>query len=148
MISSFALLALWFAGALVSSPAAPPPLAQEALSQAASRFSQAWVGRDLGTIGTLLAAEGVRITIEGQDYHVLAERQALVTLGDFLSRHEGDAFDVKRIAELGGDPAHGISEVIWEAVDKSSGERLDRTLFVAFILEAGAWRVEELRILR
>ena len=148
MIARAPILLLGFLGVTLTSPAESPRLAQETLSHVVSRFSQAWVDGDLTAIGSLMASAGVHVTLEGEDYHVLTERQAVATIRGFLKRNEGIGFDVKRVSELGGAPSRGISEVAWEAVDRGSGERVRRTLFIAFVLEAGAWRVEDLRVLR
>jgi hypothetical protein len=145
------MLVIGVLGAMVPAPASPaesPTFGQETLSQVVSRFSQAWVGGDLDAIGSLVASAGVRITFGGQDYHVLAARQALATIRSLLRQNEGRGFEVRRVSELGGEPARGISEVAWEAVDRDSGELVRGTLFIGFILEAGGWRVEDLRVLR
>lgn len=128
-------------------PAVSPTLGQETLSQVVSRLSQAWVDGDLEAIGSLVASAGVHITLGGQDYHVLTERQAVATIRGLLRQYDGRGFEVTRVSELGGAPSRGISEVAWEAVDRGSGELVRRTLFIALILEAGAWRVEDLRVL-
>ncbi|MFV2006186.1 MAG: hypothetical protein ACC667_02000 [Longimicrobiales bacterium] len=148
------MLVIGLLGAMAQSPASPavfaasPTLGQETLPQAVSRFSKAWVGADLDAIRSLVASAGVRITFGGQDYHVLSPRQAMATIRILLRKNEGRGFEVTRVFELRGEPSRGISEVAWEAVDRDSGELIRRTLFIAFILEAGVWRVEDLRILR
>ncbi len=148
MIACAPLLLLGLLGATLPVPAVSPTAGQETLSQVVSRFSQAWVAGDLEAIGQLVASAGVHITLGGQDYHVLTQRQALATIRGLLGQYEGRGFEVTRTSELGGTPSRGISEVAWDAVDRGSGESVRRTLFIAFILEAGAWRVEDLRVLR
>ncbi len=151
MIACAPLLLLGLLGATSPAPAAPAvssALSQETLAQVVARLSKAWVAGDLETIGSLVASAGVHITLGGRDYHVLTERQAVATIRGLLSRYEGRAFEVTRTSELGGAPSRGISEVMWDAVDRGSGELVRRTLFIAFILEDGAWRVEDLRVLR
>ena len=148
MIARAPLLLLGLFGAMLPVAAVSPTLGQETLSQVVSRFSQAWVDGDLEAIGQLVASAGVHITLGGQDYHVLTERQALATIRGLLKQYEGRGFEVTRTSELGGAPSRGISEVAWSAVDLGSGEPVLRTLFIAFILEAGAWRVEDVRVLR
>ncbi len=145
------ILVIGLLGATLPAPTVPgasPTLGQETLSQVASKLSQAWVDGDLEAIRALVAAAGVHITVGGQDYHVLAERQAVATIRGLLRQYDGRAFEVTRTSELGGAPSRGISEVAWDAVERGSGEVVRRTLFIAFILEAGAWRVEDLRVLR
>jgi len=148
MIACAPLLLLGLFGATLPAPSVSPALGQETLSQVVSRFSQAWVDGDLEAIGQLVASAGVHITLGGQDYHVLTERQALATIRVLLRQYEGRDFEVTRTSELGGAPSRGISEVAWNAVDRGSGEPVLRTLFIAFILESGSWRVEDLRVLR
>lgn len=150
MIAHAPLLLLGLLGAAVPVPvhAVSPRLGQETLSQVVSRLAQAWIDADLEEIGSLVASAGVHITLDGRDYHVLTERQAMATIRGLLKDHDGRGFEVTRTSELGGTPARGISEVAWDAVDRGSGELVRRTLFIAFILEDGAWRVEDLRVLR
>lgn len=154
------VLGLGLLGAISPSPSAPdvsgvpavsavsPTLGQETLPQVVARFSKAWVDGDLDAVESLVASTGVRITLGGRDYHVLAARQAVATVRTLLRHNEGRGFKVTRVSELGGAPSRGMAEVEWEAVDRGSGELVRRTLFIAFILEAGAWRVEDLRVLR
>lgn len=150
MIAYAPLLLLGLLGAAVPAPVPTHAvsLGQETLSQVVSRLSQAWIDADLDEIGSLVASDGVRITLDGRDYHVLTERQAMATIRGLLKKYDGRGFEVTRTSELGGAPTRGISEVAWDAVDRGSGELVRRTLFIAFIMEDGAWRVEELRVLR
>jgi len=148
MIGCASVLLLGLLGGTLPAPAVSPTLGQETLSQVVSRLSQAWVDGDLEAIGSLVASAGVHIVLEGRDYHLLTERQAMATIRGLFRRYDGRAFEVTRASELGGAPARGISEVAWDTVDVGSGELVRRTLFIAFILEDGAWRVEDLRVLR
>ena len=143
-----ATVALGLVGLGTASAAGVSAQGQETLANAVTRFAQAWVGGDLDTVASLVASEGVHITLDGRDYHVLGRRQAIATLKSFLESRTGVGFDVRRVSELGGTPARGFSDVTWEVVDDESGERLRRTLFLAFVQESGAWRVEDLRVLR
>ncbi|GMR13854.1 MAG: hypothetical protein BMS9Abin29_2078 [Gemmatimonadota bacterium] len=129
-------------------PVATPTPGQETLSQVVSRLAQAWVDGDLEAIGSLMASAGVHVRLGAQDFHVLEKRQALATIRGLLRQMEGRGFEVTRVSELNGEPSRGISEVEWEAVDRGSRELVQRTLFMGFILEAGAWRVEDLWVLR
>jgi hypothetical protein len=54
---------------------------------------------------------------------------------------------VSRVEEVGGDPRAGYAEIRWESRVMGTSEVVTRTIFVAFVVEGGTWRVTELRVL-
>jgi hypothetical protein len=143
---------LLFAALALGAPAPAPfpgPL-QTPLGQAAESFARSWGAGDAGAIGELIAPEGVRLHLERAGRAPLPARQAVAALRDYFGGHRPGEARVGRLSEVGGDPARGFAEVIWLATPAGTSEASAVSLYVGFVQlpEGGAWRVDEIRILR
>ncbi|MFH1763678.1 MAG: nuclear transport factor 2 family protein [Gemmatimonadota bacterium] len=134
-------------GALAPCALAPGPAAQSILEGEALRFAQAWEGEDLRLLGELMAEDGIRLHLPGEDHVLIRPRQARAALGAFLERYAGGEADLTRVSLAGGDLGKGFAEIRWRTGSPGVPEPVVFTLFVAFSSENDRWSVTEIRVL-
>ncbi len=121
-------------------------LAQPALDPAADRFVQAWLDGDISALGLMMRPAGIRLHLVGEDHLAIQPRQVQAALREFTAQYGGGEMVVSRVAPAGGDPSKGFADLLWLAPAPARGEVVTFTLFVAFTLEEGQWRITEIRI--
>ena len=138
--------------ALVSTYSSPGRgLAQEnqeaALREAALSFAQAWVDGEGGALEEKMDVGGIRLHLQGEDFVSIPPRQARASLRSFMERYEGGEAEIVRVAEMGGDPFQGFSEIRWGCRVSGTFEPVIFTLFVAYAWTETRWVVTEIRVL-
>ena len=139
--------------ALDAKPAsvAPQPtsrgISQEPLDAEAIRFAGAWVDRSLGDLESMMVPDGIRLHIQGELHPTVDLRKALAAIGGFLDRYAGGEVEVLRVSPSSGEESRGFTELRWRTQILGTGESVVFAVFVGFSLEAGAWKVTEIRIL-
>ena len=141
---TLALLALC---ALVPGALAPGPGAQSILEGEALRFAQAWVGEDLPLLGEIMAEDGIRLHLPGEDHVLIRPRQARAALGAFLELYSEGEAELTRVSLGVGNPGKGFAEIRWETGSPGVPEPVILTLFVAFSFVDDRWSVTEIRVL-
>jgi len=135
--------ALLFALTLLSGPGA----LQATLDQQVGTFSRAWVEKDSRALGRLLAKEGVRLHLPGEDLLMIRPRQAEAALESFLGRYTAGEARVARVSRASGGSEKAFAEVTWRTGSPGVSEPVIFTLFVALALDGGDWAVTEIRVL-
>ncbi|MGD8361096.1 MAG: hypothetical protein PVJ04_06665 [Gemmatimonadota bacterium] len=120
---------------------------QEPLEEEALRFAGAWVDRSLGDLESMMVADGIRLHLEGELYPGVDLRKALAAIDGFLEKYAGGEVEVLRVSPSSGEESRGFTELQWRTRILGTGESVVFTVFVGFSLEAGAWKVTEIRIL-
>jgi hypothetical protein len=136
---TLALLAL---AALLPGTALQSVLDGEALS-----FAQAWERQDTRLLGEVMAGNGIRLHLPGEDHVLIRPRQARAALGAFLRRYAGGEAQIMRVSLAGGNPEKGFAEIRWRTDSPGVAEPVVFTLFVAFAFENESWSVSEIRVL-
>lgn len=121
-----------------------PP--RSALEAEARRFAQAWSNGDVQTLAGAFHPKGIRLNLPDEAHMRIQPRQAQAAIRSFLQRHPGGDARVTRVSLAGGDPHKGFAEIRWRARAQGIGEPVLFTIFVAFSLESGGWRVTEIRV--
>jgi hypothetical protein len=147
MTLAFLALCALVPGALAPGALAPGPAAQSILEGEALRFAQAWVGEDLSLLGEIMAEDGIRLHLPGEDHVLIRPRQARAALGAFLDRYSGGEAELTRVSPGVGDPGKGFAEIRWQTGSPGVPEPVILTLFVAFSLVDDRWSVTEIRVL-
>lgn len=143
MILHLLLVLLW-AGSTPPGVPAPP---QPGLDEAGRVFAGHWSRGDAGALGGMMSPEGIRLNLEGGGHASVGVRQAVAALRDLHETHRPGTARVTRISDAEGAPPRGFVELRWTTV-MGAGEPRDYSLFVGFVLDGGAWRVSEIRVLR
>jgi len=134
-------------GAAPEAPGSLPSSRQE-LEATARRVAALWgAGNADGLLG-LLSSDGVRVTLGRSAHSNVSPRQAVAAVKDFISGHRSENSRVTRVQEVGGSPARGFAEVLWNTYAQDTSEPLSMTLYLGFVQEGGNWRVSEIRLLR
>ena len=120
---------------------------QEPLEEEAIRFAGAWVDRSLSDLQSMMVPDGIRLHIQGELYPEVDLRKALAAIGGFLEKYAGGEVEVLRVSPSSGEESRGFTELQWRTRILGTGESVVFTVFVGFSLEAGAWKVTEIRVL-
>jgi len=120
---------------------------QEILEGEASRFAQAWETGEMGDLQRVMAEEGIRLHLPGEEHVLIRPRQAGAAISAFLARYPGGSATVTRASLTGGDPEKGFAEIRWETGSPGVEEPVTFTLFVAFASNGESWSVSEIRVL-
>lgn len=120
---------------------------QPTLDEAGRIFATYWSGGDVGALGGMMSPLGIRLNLEGGGHASVGIRQAIAALRDLHDLHRPGPTRLTRISDAEGDPPRGFVELGWTTVT-GAGEPRAFFVFVAFVLEEGAWRVSEIRVLR
>lgn len=139
-------LLLWVA-VLASIGPFPSAGAQSPLDREAAHFAEAWSDKDIGLLGDLMAPEGIRLHLPGEDHPSIRPRQAQAAIRGFLGRYGEGEVQVSRVSPTSGDPGRGFAEIRWTTGSPEVSKPVIFTLFVAFALRGGAWAVTEIRVL-
>lgn len=121
--------------------------AQPPLDGEAERFARAWAEGDTGYLGEVMAEEGIRLHLPGEEHLLIRPRQAQAALAGFLRRYSGGDARLARVSLAGRDPAKGYGEIQWRTGSPGVAEPVIFTLFVAFAFENESWTVTEIRVL-
>ena len=124
-----------------------PSASQPTLEEAGRLFAGHWSSGDAGALGGMMSPQGIRLNLEGGGHASVGVRQAVAALRDLHETHRAGATRLTRISDAEGVPPRGFVELRWNTVT-AAGEPRDYSLFVGFILDGGAWRVSEIRVLR
>ncbi len=139
-------LALGMLGVAIGVGAPAVCLGQD-LEQAAAGFATQWAAGDVSGLQSRFAQSGVRVQWEARPLGTLSPQRAGASIREYLENREAASARVSRVGEVGGEPARAFSEIRWESRIRGMSEMVTRTVFVAFVYEAGTWRVTELRVL-
>jgi hypothetical protein len=120
---------------------------QRDLEGEALRFARAWVAGDVRSLEGMLQSGGIRLHVQGDLYPAVDIHRAGVALRALLERYPGGELDLRRVSQGSGAAARGFAELQWRTRVPGSGESVIFTLFVAYALESGSWRVTEIRVL-
>jgi hypothetical protein len=116
--------------------------AQSTLPEAAARAKQALLAHDAqGLVGQ---SSNLLLQIPGADpSSPLGRAQAVDLLQRYLRGAEERGLDITAIREV--EPGKGFVELTRRYVVSGTAELRHETLFLAYRLESGAWRLTELR---
>ncbi len=120
---------------------------QSVLEGEAVKFSDAWGGKEVQELGKMMAQDGIRLHLPGEEHHLISPRQAQAALGTFLERYPAGEPHVTRVTLAGGEPARGFAEIQWETGSPGVSEPVIFTLFVAYAQLSESWSVTEIRVL-
>ena len=95
----------------------------------------------------MMVPDGIRLHIQGELYPSVDLRKALAAIGGFLEKYAGGEVEVLRVSPSSGEESRGFTELQWRTRILGTGESVVFTVFVGFSLEAGAWKVTEIRVL-
>ena len=126
----------------VSGPVLQTPLEREAI-----RFAQAWEEEDTRLLGAIMARDGIRLHMPGEQHVLIRPRQAQAALQAFLDRYDGGETEVTRVSMAGGDSGKGFAEIQWRTGSPGVVEPVIFTVFVAYAFESESWVVTEIRVL-
>ena len=124
---------------------APSP--QPALEVEAASFAEAWSGKDTRFLSGLMAEEGIRLNLPGEEHILIRPRQARAALDAFLDRHGSGEARVTRASMAGGSLDKGFAEIRWSTSSPGLPEPIIFTLFVGYSFENDRWTVTEIRVL-
>jgi len=149
------LPALVLLGTITWAPSQPVLQAQEPtlqdqeipLQDQAIRFAQAWVNGEGKRLEGMMAPQGIRLHLQGEEHLSIPPRQAGASLLAFLERYEGGEAEVFRVSHVGGDASRAFTEIRWGCRVSGTAEFVTFTLFVAFARTETGWMVTEIRIL-
>jgi len=131
----------------VALPSPDPGSTQGTLEEAARRFVALWSAADVNQLTRLLSTAGLRLDLGEGAHASVGARQAGAALRELHQSHRGVRTTVTRVAPIEGPPARGFAELEWQTAS-AGNEARTRAIFVAFVEEAGEWRVSEIRVLR
>lgn len=120
---------------------------QPVLENEATRFSEAWGGKEVRELGQMMALDGIRLHLPGEEHHLISPRQAQAALGTFLDRHPAGELQVTRVTLAEGEPPRGFAEIQWQTGSPGVSEPVNFTLFVAYARLSESWYVTEIRVL-
>jgi hypothetical protein len=133
-------------------PAAPAPdtirVPASPLEAASLEFAVALADPSGDALAAILAPTGIRLHLGSTGHTGLSARQAAASIRDFLRGFEGGSAIVSRAAPVAGSQVGGYAEVLWTGRIAGTSQDIQRTLFVGFLRDAGAWRVDEVRLIR
>jgi len=127
--------------------AALGPGLQSIPDEEAERFAGAWVEKDVRALGDLMAEDGIRLHLPGEEHQRINPRQARAALHAFLEHYAGGEVDAIEVSLAGGDPGKGFAEIRWRTGSPGVTEPVIFTLFVAFAHVDESWVVTEIRVL-
>jgi hypothetical protein len=112
------------------------------------RIAAAWHKGDAGAIAGLASRNGVSIDIGGASVGPLPQRQVAPVLRRAFDERESVSARVNMARQGAGEAGRAYGEIAWSirARGTTIPERLN--LYVGLILEDGAWRISEVRLLR
>lgn len=152
--------ALVLLGAMAWAPSQPALQAQDTsvqdtsvqgqdvpLQDQALRFAQAWVNGEGKRLESMMAPQGIRLHLQGEEYLSIPPRHARASLMAFQERYEGGEAELFRVSHVGGDASQAFTEIRWECRISGTAEFVTFTLFVAFARTETGWIVTEIRIL-
>lgn len=138
----FALLA-----AVVLAFGARPGYGQD-LGPTLDRVAAAWHRGEASALISLAARGGVSLDVDGRAVGPLGQRQAAAVLRRVFEDRESVRARTSMSRIVGGDPARAFGAISWTTRARGTTIPEHSTLFVAFVLEDGRWRITEIRLMR
>jgi hypothetical protein len=126
----------------------PAPAAAQDLDQALARIAGAWHRGDAGTIAGLAARTGISLDVDGRPAGPLQARQAAAVIRRIFEDRESVSARANMTRVVGGAPERAFGEISWTTRARGTTIPERATIFVAFVLEDGRWRITEIRLLR
>lgn len=153
-IAGFAVATLaapFCAGAPLALPAAPLA-AQEAAGEDALRdlvgsIARSWSRGDASGVLAAASEDGVRLQLPGAGSSRPSRRRAEAVLRRLLSETDGGRAAAGMVSVVGGSPARGFGELLWESGSPGTPGLVRTVVYLGFEMEGGRWRLNEIRLL-
>ena len=120
---------------------------QGALEGEALAFARAWERGETRFLEGVMAENGIRLNLPGEQHILIRPRQARAALELFFKGYLGGEAEITRVSLAGGDPEKGFAEIQWRTGSPEVAEPVVFTLFLAYAFENEAWAVTEIRVL-
>lgn len=124
------------------------PAAAQDLDPVLQRVAAAWHKADARAVAALGAEAGISLDVDGSTVGPLGTRQAAAVLRRVFDDRESVSAAPRVSRTVGGDPARAFGEFTWTTRARGTTIPERATLFVAFVREADAWRITEIRLMR
>jgi hypothetical protein len=128
--------------------AAPRPAHAQDLGALLDRIASTWHRGDASSLMSLAARGGISVDIDGRSVGPLGQRQAAAVLRRVFEDRESVNARTSMSRVIGGDPARAFGAINWTTRARGTTIPEHSTLFVAFVLEDGRWRITEIRLMR
>jgi predicted sugar kinase len=112
------------------------------------RVAAAWHRADASGISGLVSKAGVSLDVDGGSVGPLAPRQAAAVLRRVFEDRESVSARVSMFRELANDRDRAFGEITWSLRARGTTQPQRATIFVGFVREGNAWKVNEIRLLR
>lgn len=122
--------------------------ADSVLTVTARAFAAHWATGEASGLAPHLAAEGIRLQLDGPARAATPPRQAVAAIRAFLDGYREGAAEISRAVVAGGTDDRGFVEIRWTARVAGTSQEVEHTLFLSLARSEDRWRVEELRLLR
>lgn len=113
------------------------------------RLAAAWARADANAIAELVARDGVSVEIGEEKTGPLNARQvAAVLRQQIFDRTESMRAETAMARVVGGTPERGFGELSWTEKPRGTTVPRQSTVFLGLVLENGAWKITEIRLMR
>lgn len=134
--------ALALPGALSAQGRAAP------LEAFAATVARHWAAGDASALSELAPEDGSIVLALGTgEPGALRERHVAAALRDLFGDRETVSVRPAQVTLSGGEPVRGFGELTWVSRPRGVTRPVTSTVYVGAVLERGAWRIRELRVL-
>lgn len=145
------LAASLFAGAPLVFPAAPLAAqeaeGEDALRELVGSIARSWSRGDASGVLATTSEDGVRLQVPGAGSSQPSRRRAEAVLRRLLSETDGGRASAGMVSVVGGSPARGFGELLWESGSPGTPGLVRTVVYLGFEMEGGRWRLNEIRLL-
>jgi hypothetical protein len=113
------------------------------------RLAASWSRADAGALAELVSRDGVSVEIGEEKTGPLNARQvAAVLRQQIFDRTESMKAETSMARVVGGTPERGFGELAWTEKPRGTTVPRQSTVFLGLVLEDGAWKITEIRLMR